>query len=280
MSQELEGTLTNSANLVGTFGSEGGGGTTNYNDLINKPSINSVTLQGNKTASQLGFANVATSGSYDDLTNKPSIPAAQVNSDWNAVSGVAEILNKPTLAAVATSGAYSDLTGTPTIPAAQVNSDWNATSGVAEILNKPTVYQNAAALPISSTDTTDTKSYIDTGLSGKQDALSNQTITLTPSTNVLGSFTGACYQYGKVVCLFVQTASPTSEVAYQSIFLTGLPKPVYANDNNRVSLTDRATNKTYRFRITDSGQLQEWFNSSGKIPSGADLYGTIVYLAE
>ena len=60
-----------------------------------------------------------------------SIPAAQVNSDWNAVSGVAEILNKPTLgtmasesasdytptsglATVATSGAYSDLIGTPT----------------------------------------------------------------------------------------------------------------------------------------------------------------------
>jgi hypothetical protein len=51
----------------------------------------------------------------------PAVPPAQVNSDWNAVSGVAEILNKPT------------------IPAAQVNSDWNATSGVAEILNKPTI---------------------------------------------------------------------------------------------------------------------------------------------
>ena len=167
MSQELEGTLTNSANLVGNFGSEGGGGTSNYNDLINKPSINSVTLQGNKTASQLGFANVATSGSYDDLTNKPTIPAAQVNSDWNASSGVAEILNKPTLSAVATSGSYDDLTNKPTIPAAQVNSDWNAVSGVAEILNKPTVPANATDLPISGNDTTDTKSYIDTGLSGK-----------------------------------------------------------------------------------------------------------------
>ena len=139
MSQELEGTLTNSANLVGTFGSEGGGGTTNYNDLINKPSINSVTLQGNKTALQLGFAEVATSGDYNELTNKPTIPAAQVNSDWNASSGVAEILNKPTLSAVATSGSYDDLTNKPSIPAAQINSDWNATSGVAEILNKPTI---------------------------------------------------------------------------------------------------------------------------------------------
>ena len=45
----------------------------------------------------------------------------QINADWNAASGVAKILNKPT------------------IPAAQVNSDWNASSGVAEILNKPTI---------------------------------------------------------------------------------------------------------------------------------------------
>ena len=44
---------------------------------------------------------------------------SQVNADWNATSGAARILNKPT------------------IPAAQVNSDWNAASGVAQILNKP-----------------------------------------------------------------------------------------------------------------------------------------------
>lgn len=61
------------------------------------------------------------SGDYNDLTNTPAIPAAQVNSDWNATTGVAEILNKPT------------------IPAAQVNADWNATSGVAQILNKPEI---------------------------------------------------------------------------------------------------------------------------------------------
>jgi hypothetical protein len=34
--------------------------------------------------------------SYNDLDGKPNIPAAQVNSDWNAASGVAQILNKPT----------------------------------------------------------------------------------------------------------------------------------------------------------------------------------------
>ena len=66
----------------------------------------------------------ATSGDAEIL-NKPTIPAAQVNSDWNAASGDAEILNKPA------------------IPADQVNSDWNATTGVAEILNKPVVIPEA-----------------------------------------------------------------------------------------------------------------------------------------
>lgn len=46
------------------------------------------------------LSDVAFSGDYDDLTNKPEIPAAQVNSDWNATSGVAEILNKPTIPTV------------------------------------------------------------------------------------------------------------------------------------------------------------------------------------
>lgn len=67
-------------------------------------------------ANSADLATVATSGSYNDLSNKPTIPAAQVNSDWNANSGVAQILNKPTLATVATSGSYNDLSNLPTIP--------------------------------------------------------------------------------------------------------------------------------------------------------------------
>ena len=52
-----------------------------YNDLTDKPT----------------FSTVATTGSYNDLTDKPTIPASQVNSDWNASSGVSQILNKPTI---------------------------------------------------------------------------------------------------------------------------------------------------------------------------------------
>ena len=73
---------------------------------------------------------------WDDVP----IPAAQVNADWAATSGVAQILNKPTISAVGQSGDYGDLINRPTIPPGQVQSDWNETIGLGAILNKPTLF--------------------------------------------------------------------------------------------------------------------------------------------
>lgn len=56
----------------------------NYSDLVGRPAL----------------AAVATSGAYGDLTGKPAIPAAQVQSDWNASSGLGAILNKPAIPSV------------------------------------------------------------------------------------------------------------------------------------------------------------------------------------
>ncbi len=97
-----------------------------------------------------GLAKVATSGSYADLSNKPTIPAAQVNSDWNATSGLAQILNKPTLATVATTGAYSDLTGKPTIPTVSDAKITIKQTGKAD----QTFTLNGSAATISLNDTT------------------------------------------------------------------------------------------------------------------------------
>ena len=99
-----------------------------YNDLTNKPTM-PVQLQSDW--------NQTDTAAKDYIKNKPTVPAAQVNSDWNAESGVAQILNKPSFSTVALTGNYNDLSNRPTIPAAQVNSDWNAVTGVAQILNKP-----------------------------------------------------------------------------------------------------------------------------------------------
>ena len=51
----------------------GGSGTTNYNDLLNKPSINGVDLVGNKTLADLGITN------YDDTQVKTDITDLQNN---------------------------------------------------------------------------------------------------------------------------------------------------------------------------------------------------------
>lgn len=77
---------------------EGGGGSTAWGQITGN--LNNQTDLKNALDLKVdisSLATVATSGDYDDLTNKPTIPAAQVNSDWNAVSGVAQILNKPSM---------------------------------------------------------------------------------------------------------------------------------------------------------------------------------------
>jgi hypothetical protein len=127
----ITGNGTESDPLV-AIGGGGGGGSLRVQDEGTTITNAATTLNftGNVTASLASAGNVT--------VNVPA-ETPQVNSDWNASSGVAEILNKPTLATVATSGSYTDLINQPSIPPAQVNSDWNAVSGVAEILNKPSI---------------------------------------------------------------------------------------------------------------------------------------------
>ena len=125
----------------------GGGGTSDYTDLSNKPSINSVTLSGNKTTSDLGIEEVpeVTSGdngkvltaTYSEGTGSYAWASAgsftQVQANWNETDTTAP----------------SYIQNKPTIPAAQVNSDWNASSGVAQILNKPDLSNYATTTDIS-----------------------------------------------------------------------------------------------------------------------------------
>lgn len=57
-------------------GGGGEGGTTNYAELSNKPSINSTTLLDNKTGSQLGLVNMPATGSVGQVLTVKSVNAA------------------------------------------------------------------------------------------------------------------------------------------------------------------------------------------------------------
>ena len=50
----------NKGSLIKGTGGSGGGGTSNYNDLSNKPSINGVSLTGNKTSADLSLVSAPT----------------------------------------------------------------------------------------------------------------------------------------------------------------------------------------------------------------------------
>ena len=118
-----------------------------YTDLTNKPTLFSgayADLTGKPTLF---------SGSYTDLTNKPTIPAAQVNSDWTATTGLAQILNKPSLF----SGAYTDLTGKPTIP----TNNNELTNGAGYL----TSYTETDPIWISEKANYALKTYVDTSIS-------------------------------------------------------------------------------------------------------------------
>jgi len=97
----------------------------------------------NATTLLPGYVTLGTGLSISSGVLSASAGASQVQTDWNASSGLGQILNRPTLSTVAMTGQYGDLSGAPTIPAAQVASDWNAVSGVAAILNKPTLFNGA-----------------------------------------------------------------------------------------------------------------------------------------
>ena len=59
-------TITDNVDGTQTISSTASGGTSDYSDLTNKPSINNVTLSGNKTTSDLGISEVPTITSSDN----------------------------------------------------------------------------------------------------------------------------------------------------------------------------------------------------------------------
>lgn len=88
--------LDENGELTATGG--GTGGTTNYNDLSNKPQINGNTLSGNKTGAQLGLASASDIPTTlaeltDDATHR--VVTDTEKATWNAKADVTDIPDVP-----------------------------------------------------------------------------------------------------------------------------------------------------------------------------------------
>lgn len=162
-------------------------------------------------AADITSANITTwnnksdfSGNYNDLTNKPTIPAAQVNSDWNATSGVAQILNKPTLATVATSGSYNDLSNKPTIPTKTSDLTNDGSDNTAQYLETDETAYRTTSIPYGECDSTSTSTVY--------------TATIPGITELRDG-----------VCMWLKNGVVTSAANF-TININGLgAKPVYSN---------------------------------------------------
>ena len=78
-----DGTIVNIADKIGG----GGTGTSNYNDLSNKPSINGVTLSGNKTSEDLGISAKMTQVDHGTSDTTFQLPPNQYHT-WGEVSSL------------------------------------------------------------------------------------------------------------------------------------------------------------------------------------------------
>lgn len=149
-----------------------------------------------------------------DYALASAVPAAQVNSDWNASSGVAEILNKPTeIQLIAGANVQVEVTGASAIISAQggggggheytagqnisinnqnviavtglAQADWDSSSGPSQILNKPTEKNLVAGANVTITESNDDVIVQTTEIASGLQLAAGTGITLTVSGNYL-----------------------------------------------------------------------------------------------
>jgi hypothetical protein len=172
-----------------------------------------------------------------------------VNADWNATSGDAQILNKPT------------------IPAAQVNSDWNSVSGVSQILNKPTI---PGAQEQSNWDETD---------SDKPTFIRNKPVVPTQTSDLINNGNGGAGEY------FLTEANITPQVNSDWNATSGkaeiLNKPTIPTQTSQ--LTNNGSDGVNPFitalDIPTTGQASTLVREVKNMTGATLTKGTVVYIS-
>lgn len=200
-----------------------------------------TTLTGKPT-----FATVATTGAYSDLSGKPTIPAAQVNSDWNASSGLAQILNKPTLP-----------TGTVTsVGLTAISSDITLTG------TSPITTSGTFALSLAAAGTAGTYQRVTTDAKGRVTAGVNPTTNNAVSRSLNTTFTISATQAAQV--------SYTIRIAYTITVLLGSTGSIslqYSTDAGSTWITVSTTSNNLNLGLALTGYND--FNIGGYIPANA-----------
>ncbi|MCA6454523.1 MAG: hypothetical protein IM584_00155, partial [Chitinophagaceae bacterium] len=185
--------------------------------------------------------------SYADAIDA-RIPAPQVNVDWNATSGIVQILNKPSLATVAISGDYNDLRNKPSV--------FNLPMASATVLGGVKIGNNIFI------DANGAISASGSGLGSVTSVTTDRTLTGGPITT-FGTL--------KVDTSLISTKANVTAALLSKLSLTDLPLSV-ANGGTGASsaaaglnaLLPPQTGNAGRFLQTD-GTNVSWVTSTGSI---------------
>jgi len=197
-------------------------------------------------------------GNYNSLTDKPSIPAAQVQSDWNAVGTVAEILNKPVIPAqpsvvLAAAGnstlTYNSSNGEFTYTPPDL-SGYATTANIANAANWDTAYgwgdHAAAGYVTEEVDTLDT-------VTGRG-ASTTTGITLSTSNLILDSASDQRIQHNV-------SGTETSKI----IFRSSGSVDYYASNGMSFYATSNASPINRRLTLLTSGGVSVEYQNSTKL---------------
>ena len=249
----------NQAFIITGGGSSGGGGTgtTDYNQLTNRPSINGTTLSGNQTSSQLGLYGT---------NNTPPYPVTSVNGQTGNVviptGGNVDSVNGKTGVVELNAADVGALPNTTVIPdkTSQLDND----SGY--ITNSAlTGYAKKTEIPTKTSELTNDSGYItNTALEPyaktvdiptKTSQLNNDSGYITANDVPVKSVDGAT---GDVVTNAVKTTTQTLTDAQKQQARTNIGAGTSSFDGDYNSLTNKPTIPTKTSQLTnDSGFITD-----------------------
>ena len=220
-------------------GGGGGSGTSNYNELSNKPSINNVTLTGNKTASALGLQPEITgdvkisSDNVDDTGATNLFVTSDEKSTWSGKQDALTFDDAPTENSnnpVKSGGIYTALSGKQ----ATLTFDDSPTSGSSNPVKSGGVYTALG-------NKQDTVTF-----DGTYSASTNKAATVSTVTNAVNALdvTGGSVAASKTLASWSETDGKVS-VTTQDIAITGsqavLTGYSIAQSKQSIAATDTAT---------------------------------------
>lgn len=166
--QEVQSTLESGNNITiedGRISASGGGAEYTAGD--------GIAIDNNVVSADVDGTTIGIDSSTKKIKLLSTIPAAQVNSDWNAVSGVAEILNKPTIPTVDQN--YNSSSTNPQSGTAVAG----AISGVNQVPASTTSDENK----VLTVNAQGAPAWADTQLPVEKSLVAGSNITITEGTN-------------------------------------------------------------------------------------------------